>query len=120
MSVLSPAGSNYMVVRDLAAAASWYIEKLGLRKIKIKMDNAENCIALGFSQDEPIMVLGPPYDGPSDELTPMLYASRIKKARDFLLSRGVNVGDIQQDRQGTHFFEIRDPEGNVIEISEVP
>src|SRR5947207_14138467 len=40
--------------------------------------------------------------------------------RDFLVSRGVNVGDIQQDGQGTHFFEMRDLEGNVIEISEEP
>ena len=120
MSLLSPASSNYIEVRDLTSATSWYMEKLGLRRVPIKVDGAENCVALGFSQEAPAIVLGPPYDGPSDELTNMLYASRIKKARDFLLSRGVNVGDIQQDRQGTRYFEMRDLEGNVIEISEVP
>ena len=31
---------------------------------------------------------------------------------------GVNVGEIQQDRQGTRFFEMRDLENNVIEIVE--
>jgi hypothetical protein len=50
----------------------------------------------------------------------MLYTSKLKKAREFLISCGVNVGEIQQDRQGTHYFEMRDPEGNVVEISEEP
>jgi hypothetical protein len=47
-------------------------------------------------------------------------ASSVKKAREFLIARGVNVRPIQEDRQGTHFFEMRDLEGNVIEISEEP
>jgi len=50
----------------------------------------------------------------------MLYASDVKKAREVLSSRGVNVGDIQEDRQGTHYFEMRDLEGNLIEVSEEP
>src|SRR5690349_19487353 len=116
MSVLSPAGSNYIAVHDLAAATPWYMEKLGLRKVQVDVDNGENCVSLGFSQEKPAVILGPAYDGPSDELTNMLYASRIKKARKFLLSRGVNVSEIQKDRQGTHFFEMRDLEGNVVEI----
>jgi hypothetical protein len=28
-------------------------------------------------------------------------------AHEFLSSRGVHVGEIQQDRQGTHYFEMR-------------
>jgi hypothetical protein len=44
----------------------------------------------------------------------------VKKAREFPIARGVNVSEIQEDRQGTHFFEMRDLEGNVIEISEEP
>jgi hypothetical protein len=32
----------------------------------------------------------------------------------------VNVGEIQRDRQGTHYFEMRDLEGNLIEISQQP
>ena len=48
----------------------------------------------------------------------MLNSSNLKKAREFLISRGVNVSEIQADRQGTHYFEMRDLEGNVIEISE--
>jgi predicted enzyme related to lactoylglutathione lyase len=36
--------------------------------------------------------------------------------RDVLAARGVNVGTIERDRQGTRYFEIRDPEGNEIEV----
>jgi len=48
----------------------------------------------------------------------LLYASNLKRAREFLISRGVNIGEIQQDRQGTHYFEVRDLEGTNLEVSE--
>jgi catechol 2,3-dioxygenase-like lactoylglutathione lyase family enzyme len=122
MSLLSGSGgSNYIAVADAASASSWYIDKLGLRKVDIELDEGEGCIALGFSKDDCALVLGPTGKPANpDELTVMLYASNVKKAREFLSARGVNVGDIQQDRQGTHYFEMRDPEGNVIEVSEEP
>jgi catechol 2,3-dioxygenase-like lactoylglutathione lyase family enzyme len=121
MSSFKPAGTNYIAVKDSAAAASWYKDKLGLRKINMELD--EGGIALGFSDDQCALVLGPPLpptDGPPSGETNMLYAPKLKQAREFLSARGVNVGDIQQDRQGTHYFEMRDPEGNVIEICEEP
>jgi hypothetical protein len=34
------------------------------------------------------------------------------------MARGVQVGNVEQDRQGTHYFQVRDPEGNVIEVVE--
>jgi hypothetical protein len=85
------------------------------------MDDSEGCVVLGFSKKDQtcIAVLGPG-GKPTDETTPMLYAANIKKAREVLGSSGVHVGEIQQDRQGTHYFEIRDLEGNVIELSEEP
>jgi hypothetical protein len=57
---------------------------------------------------------------PPEELSPRLYCSSAKKAREFLASRAVSVGEIQQDSQGTHYFEMRDMEGNLIEICEEP
>jgi hypothetical protein len=32
----------------------------------------------------------------------------------------VNVGEIHEHREGTHYFEMRDLEGSVIEVSEEP
>jgi hypothetical protein len=35
-----------------------------------------------------------------------------------MAARGVDVGAIEQDRQGSHYFQIHDPEGNAIEVVE--
>jgi len=117
MSIFTPGGTNYIGVTDIAAATDWYIQKLGLRKVDVELDDGEDCVALGFEKGECAVCLGPP-GRPTDELTHMLYSSNLKKAREFLISRGVNVSDIQQDRQETHYFEMRDLEGNVIEITD--
>jgi hypothetical protein len=120
MSLLAIADSFYIGVLDVTAATSWYIEKLGLQKVSVEMDDAEGCVALGFSKkDQTAIALGP-RGKPTDGTTPMLYASNVMKAREVLSSRGVNVGDVQQDCQGTHYFEMRDLEGNLIEVSEEP
>jgi len=50
----------------------------------------------------------------------VLCASKVNKTREFLISCGVHVGEIQQDRQGTYYFEMLDLEGNVVAISEEP
>src|SRR4051812_18407904 len=111
------AGANYIGVTDLASSIAWYIGKLGLRKVDVELDEPEGCVALGFTKDDCAFCLGPK-GPPTEELTPMLHASNLKKAREFLISRGVSVTEIQQDRQGTHFFELTDLEGNVVEVGE--
>jgi catechol 2,3-dioxygenase-like lactoylglutathione lyase family enzyme len=115
----SSGSSNYVGVVDIASSTAWYIDKLGLSKVNVELDDGEDCVALGFSKEDSAVCLGPP-GAPTNELTAVLYCSSVKKAREFLFSRGVNVGEIQQDRQGTSFFEMRDPENNLIEISEEP
>ena len=50
----------------------------------------------------------------------MLFTKKIGRIRDVLVARGVEVGPIAQDRQGIHYFQIRDPEGNLIEVIEEP
>lgn len=121
MPLLTIADSFYVGVQNIESSTSWYIEKLGLQKVPAEMDDPEGCVALGFSKkDQPCLAVLGPRDEPTDGTTPMLYASNIKKAREVLGSRGVNVGEIQEDRQGTHYFEMRDLEGSVFEVSEEP
>ena len=64
------------------------------------------------------IVLGP-RDTPT-EARPMLYASNIDKARDLLISRGVGVTPIAEDRQGTRYFTMHDLESNEVEVTEEP
>ena len=109
MPLLMPGGANYIGVRNVAGTVSWYTEKLGLRKVPIELDDGEDCVALGFATDEAAFVLGPTGKS-SGELTPLLYSSNVNKAREWLKSRGVNVGDVQRDPQGTQYFQMRDLE----------
>ena len=55
----SSGAANSVGVSDIAAATAWYIEKLGLRRIKVALDNGEDCIALGFDKDDCAFCLGP-------------------------------------------------------------
>ena len=48
----------------------------------------------------------------------ILFAKSIRKMKEVLSARGIAVGAIEQDRQGTRYFEIHDPEGNAIEVVE--
>lgn len=40
--------------------------------------------------------------------------------KEVLAERGVDSGPIERDRQGARYFEIHDPEGNLIEVVEEP
>jgi hypothetical protein len=48
---------------------------------------------------------------------PMVCCTNVKKAYETLLGRGATPGPIQESG-GAQFFEIGDPEGNIIEICE--
>lgn len=119
MSLLQIPDSIYIGVTDAAAASGWYKEKLGLQQVLVSMEDAAECISLAFSKrDETAIVLGP--RDTSAEARPMLYASNIEKARDLLISRGVSVTPIAEDRPGTRFFTMRDLESNEVEVTEEP
>ena len=83
------------------------------------MEDAGESISLAFSKrGETAIILGP-RSTPTGE-RPMLYASSIEKARDLLISRGVSVSPIAEDRQGTRYFTMRDLESNELEVTEEP
>lgn len=50
---------------------------------------------------------------------PILFCKKLKKAQEYLTSRGAACGPILDGRD-TEYFEIRDPEDNVIEICREP
>ena len=108
-----------MAVTDVSGAAAWYKEKFGVKAVNVELDDGDDCLALGFDDESCLFVIGPKGKS-SGELTARLFTSRLNKARDYLLARGVFVGELQQDAQGTRFFGTRDLEGNPIEISEEP
>ena len=119
MSDLQLADSFYIGVLDPAAASTWYTEKLGLQQV-ISMADEEGCVSLAFSKKDTAAIVLGPRGRAADGTTPMLYASKIQKERARLISRGVTVGPLEKDRQGTHHFVFSDLDGNQIEVSEEP
>ncbi len=120
MSLLWVADSFYVGSNDVAAATSWYMETFGLKKTEVELDEREGCVGLIFPKElGPPIVIGPE-SSRADPATRMLYTGAIEKARKMLGSRGVNIGPIETDRQGTKYFEVKDLDGNVIEVSEEP
>ena len=108
-----------MPVSDMEGATAWYREKFGVKPVNIELDDGEDCVALGFDEETCLFVLGP-QGRTSEELTARLFTSNLNKSRDYLISQGVSVDEVQQDAQGTRFFQARDLEGNPIEVSEEP
>jgi len=121
MALLWIADSFYVGVKDIAASASWYMDKLGCTKTLVELDDCENCVALHFPKERgDISIVIGPVSNVADLTTRMLYSGAIEKAHQSLNFRGVAVGPITTDRQGTRYFSMRDLEGNQIEVSEEP
>ena len=108
-------GSIYVGVRDLAAALAWYKEKLELQEPPKPIDQeigdaAQWCLTKAK------------YSLPLARRTPQTWrhasspSKTHKRSGTALAARGVKVGPLQTDRQGTHYFEMRDLEDNMIEF----
>jgi len=107
MSLLIIADSFYIGVLDVAAASSWYIQKLGLQQVPTEMDDGEGCVELAFSKkDQTCIALGPRTEL-TDSATPMLYSSDVNKARE-VLSQSYSChygldrsGDVEFEQHGS-------------------
>src|ERR1041385_2134073 len=112
-------GAICVSASNIEAAVIWYKEKLGLRESGQKvLDGEPGDLELTSSDGEIIVDLVGPGGVSAD--TPMFFTGNAAKAREWLLARGINVGPVQTDGQGTHYVEFRDLEDNIIEICEEP
>jgi predicted enzyme related to lactoylglutathione lyase len=108
-----------ILVRDVNSVSPWYREKLGLRKLTEDSHGESDIATYKFKADGNSVVLTT-REGLGTEKTPILFTQKIARMKGVLSVRGVDVGPIKEDRQGTRYFEIQDPEGNVIEVVEAP
>lgn len=111
-------GVIVLVVPDVRDAVAWYTEKLDLRESKHKFEDGASGDALLVSRDEQIQIVLSAEEGEPDR--PILDTRSAAKSREWLLERGVAVGPVLTDRQGTHYIEMTDPYNHVIEICEEP
>jgi len=118
-SLLTVSQPTYVAVRDVTTASPWYAEKLGLRRLAAAEQPSKYGVALQFNETtHPVILILK--DPAAPRPAPVFFTRKVEKIRDRLIVRGVSAGPIQQDRQGTRFFELLDGEGNTVEVSERP
>jgi catechol 2,3-dioxygenase-like lactoylglutathione lyase family enzyme len=114
---------------NVEAAKQWWIKVFDCKVEKVPPDwdnPLPSDVALKFpSEREPTILLNAiaeveqaGFDRPSP-VASVIFCDKLKKAYDQLSSRGIPVGPIQ-DGGDMQFFEIRDPEGHLIEICKEP
>lgn len=103
-------------VRDISSVSMWYFDKLGLHKAAENPWVEADSAIYRFTEGGKSITLTTKSNVTARPL--ILFTKRIGKMNGVLRSRGIEVGTIKQDRQGTRYFEIHDPEGNAIEIIE--
>jgi catechol 2,3-dioxygenase-like lactoylglutathione lyase family enzyme len=114
---------------NVEAAKQWWIDTFGCKVVRVpqEWDNPPpSDVALTLPGDsEPTILLSAQseveqarFDRPSPVAT-SIFCDKLKKAHEHLSSRGVLAGPIQ-DGGDMQFFEIRDPEGHLIEVCKEP
>jgi predicted enzyme related to lactoylglutathione lyase len=110
---------THILVRNLKSVSPWYAEKLGLRKTTAPESHDSDSVKFKFKEDGKSVVLTT-RSGFQTGKTPIFFTRKIEKMRRIMVERGINVPAIEKDRQGISYFQIRDPEGNEIEIVQEP
>ncbi len=112
---------------NLEAANRWWTENFDCQRTAHRNcdDPLPGSIALKLPGDEqPSILLVSRAErqkagyAPPDE-HPILFCRKVGKAHHYLTGKGASPGLIEESG-GTKHFDIRDPEGNVIEICEEP
>lgn len=114
---------------NVEAAKQWWISTFDCKAMKVPPDwdnPLPSDIALrlpGYS--EPTILLSDRSEaeqagiGQLSTVAPIIFCDKISKAQEWFSAHGVMAGPMQEDSE-TQFFEIRDVEGNTIEICKEP
>lgn len=117
MRLIDLADNVAVEVMDPHGASAWYQQKLGMIPVTLGGTESEN-VTLAFDKNsDSALWLIPKSDDPGP--TPILATTNASKANGTLSERGVSVGPVETDRQGTRYFVMRDVEGNEIEVAEM-
>ncbi len=114
---------------DVESAKRWWVDAFDCRVVSVPSDwdcPLPSDVALQLpGHDEPTILLNSKVEleragfDRRSPVAPVIFCSKLKKGYDHFTSRGVLCGPIQ-DGGNTQFFEIRDTEGNTIEICKEP
>jgi hypothetical protein len=122
------ADSLVLYCSNVESAKQWSMKTFDCKQVKVPPDWDDplpSDVALRLpGSDDPTILLCSKVEiqraGFERENTHILiFTDKLRKANEYLLGKDALPGPIQ-DGGGTQFFEIRDPEGNVIEICKEP
>jgi len=113
---------------NVEAEKQWWITAFECKQTKVPVDwdcPLPSDVALKLpGADQPTILLSDRveieragYDRQNDH--PLVFCSNLKKAHGYFRAGNAVAGPMQ-DGGGTQFFELRDPEGNVIEVCQEP
>ena len=114
---------------NIEAAKRWWIDAFDCKQVNVPADwdnPLPSDVALKLPGDSEATILlndraeaeQAGFDR-SSSVVPVIFSDKLTKAHEHLSSRGVLAAPIQGDSD-TQFFEVRDIEGNVIEICKEP
>jgi len=124
---LFSADSLVMCCSNVEVAKRWRIDQFECKQTEVPKnwdDPLPSGVALRLpGDDEPTILLCDQREMREarferTNLHPLLFSSKLKKAREHLISKGSAPGFIQ-DAGGILFFAVQDPESDTIEICEV-
>jgi hypothetical protein len=114
---------------DVEGAKRWWIETFDCKVARVPLDwdcQLPSDVALQLpGHDAPTILLNAKAEveqagfDRSSPVASVIFCNKLKKGHEHLTGRGVLPGPIQ-DGGDTEFFEIRDTEGHIIEISKEP
>jgi catechol 2,3-dioxygenase-like lactoylglutathione lyase family enzyme len=105
-------------VSNLEAACSWYKEKLGFRDApEVDEDDfGRPSRGLKLSDNGTALSLVEKNQERQAQQHIIFYASKLDKARDWLVKRGIPASAVETDSGGNRFFKFQDLDGNPIEL----
>jgi hypothetical protein len=122
------ADSIALCCTKVGACKTWWVESFGCKQTSVPPEwdrILPSDVALVLpGDDRPTILLSDwaeirqaGYERPNGH--PIIFCSRLKKVHEYVRIRGAAAGPIQQGG-AIEFFEVRDPENNVIEVCREP
>jgi catechol 2,3-dioxygenase-like lactoylglutathione lyase family enzyme len=120
-----------LYVSNIETAEAWYRESLGFKTRPMtdgdegEWSDVEAAIVCKFKQEEEEpgiyvmkLVAGADDGTRSDGSDAIFICRNLSEAADLLTWRGVSVGPVQEDGDGSKFFFVQDPDGNKLQVLE--